>query len=180
MPFRFRKRTRLFPGFNLNWSKNGLSSISIGTPGATVNIPLARQGGARTTIGLPGTGLSWTEESTGKRSVRDRQQAQRLAPQTTSTESIITEVMTTISGPESVGDSIWRQGLVQRVIDYDDTPRNVREAALLIRSPEAAELHMRRAKGQAATRKAALDVIRAVQTVLAFTHSQGWSVQGDG
>ena len=61
MGFRFRKRTRLFPGLYLNWSKNGLSSISLGGPGATVNIPVNREGGARGTVGLPGTGLSYTE-----------------------------------------------------------------------------------------------------------------------
>jgi len=159
--------------------KNGLSSISIGAPGATVNIPVARQGSTRSTVGIPGTGLSWTEQGS-RQSVRDRQQAQRPAPQATSTEQLIAEVMATICGPESVGDALWRQGLAQMVIDFDDTPRNVREAALLIKSPESCELHMRRAKGQAATRKASLDILRAVQTVLTFTHEQGWSVRGDG
>ena len=42
------------------------------------------------------------------------------------------------------------------------------------------ELHLRRARTGAATRKASLEVIRAAQTVLAFTHEQDWSVQGDG
>ena len=66
MGFRFRKRLKLFTGFSLNFSKNGLSSLFIGGPGATMNVPLARSGGTRTTVGIPGTGLSWTEESTSK------------------------------------------------------------------------------------------------------------------
>ena len=177
MAWRFRKRTRLFPGLNLNWSKNGLSSISIGAPGATVNIPVAREGQTRTTVGIPGSGLSWSEERSSKpRSVSQRRQQQRPSRQSTSTEQIIDEVMATICGPEAVGDALWRQGLAQRVIDHDDTPRNVREAALLIKSPESAELHLRRARGAAATRRASLDVIRAVQTVIGWTTDQGWSV----
>ena len=42
------------------------------------------------------------------------------------------------------------------------------------------ELHLRRARTGAATRKASQEVIRAAQTVLGFTHEQDWSVQGDG
>ncbi len=46
-----------------------------------MNVPLSRSGGTRATVGLPGSGLSWTEEVNGNsrrpRSVRERQQAQR-------------------------------------------------------------------------------------------------------
>ena len=55
MGWKFRKRLRFGP-FALNLSKNGLSSLSIGRPGASINIPLARDGQTRTTVGLPGTG----------------------------------------------------------------------------------------------------------------------------
>ena len=41
------------------------------------------------------------------------------------------------------------------------------------------ELHLRRALTGAVTRKASLEVICAIQTVLAFTHEQDWSVHGD-
>ena len=68
MGWRFRKRTRLFPGLYLNWSKNGLSSISLGGPGATLNVPVNRNGGARGTVGLPGTGLSYSETLSGNSS----------------------------------------------------------------------------------------------------------------
>lgn len=174
MPFRFRKRTRLFPGLSLNWSKNGLSSISIGTPGATVNIPVARQGNTRTTVGLPGTGLSWTEEGSSKRSVRERQQSQRRAPKLPSTEELIGDLMRTIVGPNAVGDALWRQNLAQHVIDHQETPHKVREAALLVKTPESCELHCRRAKGFAATNRAVLDVLDSIQTVLDWASKKGW------
>ena len=175
MGFRFRKRLRFGP-FALNLSKNGLSSLSIGRPGATVNVPIARDGQTRTTVGLPGTGLSYSHEGSEQRSVRERRQQQR--PSMPSTEAIINQVMSTLCGPERVGDALWRQGLVQIVIDHDDVPRPVREAAYLIRSPEAAELHMRRARGAAATNRASMEVVKAVQTVLAYTEEMGWSVPG--
>ena len=172
MGFRFRKRLRFGP-FALNLSKQGLSSLSIGRPGATVNIQLARDGQTRTTVGLPGKGLSYSHEGSEQRSVRERRQQQR--PSMPSTEAIINQVMGTLCGPEHVGDALWRQGLVQQVIDHDDVPRPVREAALLIKSPEAAELHMRRARGPAATNRASMEVINAVQKVLAYTEEMGWS-----
>ena len=183
MTIRFRKRIRLLPGVSLNFSKNGLSSLSLGPRGATINVPLGRDGGTRVTAGLPGTGMSWTEEvgrdSGRPRSTAQRRQAQRPAPAVPSTEAIIQDVMGTLVGPKQVGDALWRQGLLQKVLDHDDTPRNVREAALLIKSPEAAELHMRRARGLAATHKAGMDVIRAVQAVVAYGEEQGWAVRGD-
>ena len=61
MAFRFRRSTRLGP-LRFNFSKAGLSSISLGGRGASYNIPVGRSGAARTTVGLPGTGLSWSME----------------------------------------------------------------------------------------------------------------------
>lgn len=165
MSFRFQRRLKLFPGVWLNLSKSGVSA-SAGVPGFTVNSR------GTTTAGIPGTGLSYRHNH---RSTAQRRQAQRPAPAIPSTEAIIDELMGTLCGPEQVGDALWRQGLVQRVLDHDDTPRRVREAALLIKSPEAAELHLRRARGKAATIAASNQVINAVKTVLAFTNEQGWS-----
>lgn len=55
MGFRFRRRVRIAPGIALNISKSGVST-SIGGRGATIN---ASRRGTRTTVGLPGTGLSY-------------------------------------------------------------------------------------------------------------------------
>ena len=177
MTIRFRKRVRLFPGVALNFSKYGLSSLSLGPRGATINVPLGRDGGTRVTAGLPGTGLSYTEElgtsARQPRSTSQRRQAQRPAPKLPTTEAIITDTMAALAGPEHVGDALWRQGLAQRVLDHEDTPRNVREAALLIKSPESAELHMRRAKGVGPTTRASLDIVRAVETVVGWAEEQG-------
>ena len=60
MGLRFRKAIRLAPGLKLNITKHGLSSLSVGGKGLTYNIG---KKGARTTGGLPGSGLSYSEYS---------------------------------------------------------------------------------------------------------------------
>jgi hypothetical protein len=55
MSFRFRKRIRLFPGLWINLSKKG-GSLSVGGHDLTANIS---KKGARETVGLPGTGISY-------------------------------------------------------------------------------------------------------------------------
>lgn len=64
MGFRFRKSIKLFKGVNLNLNKDSVG-ISIGTRGARYSV---NSKGKRTaTIGIPGTGLSYTQSlSKGK------------------------------------------------------------------------------------------------------------------
>lgn len=57
MGIRFRKSIKLAPGVRLNISKSGVST-SLGVPGATVNVKPGRK--ARATVGLPGTGISYS------------------------------------------------------------------------------------------------------------------------
>jgi hypothetical protein len=66
MSFRFRKRVSVFGGLgHVNLSKTGVS-LSVGPRGANVNL-----GGfgptrhPRMTVGLPGTGLSYTQRLDG-------------------------------------------------------------------------------------------------------------------
>jgi hypothetical protein len=54
--FRFSKRIGIVPGIRLNLSKSG-ASVSVGERGAHVTIGRM----PRVTVGLPGTGLSYTE-----------------------------------------------------------------------------------------------------------------------
>lgn len=62
MGFRFRKKVKIAPGVDLNVSKRGPSSLSLGKKGATVNLS---KNGVKQTIGLPGTGLHYqTDKST--------------------------------------------------------------------------------------------------------------------
>jgi hypothetical protein len=57
MGFRFRRRIKIAPGVRLNVGKTGFTSMSIGGRGMTMNVGAK---GVRTTVGIPGTGLSYT------------------------------------------------------------------------------------------------------------------------
>lgn len=56
MGFRFRKSFKVFPGCRLNLGKRGFS-VSVGGRGSTINISGR---GVRATVGIPGTGLSYS------------------------------------------------------------------------------------------------------------------------
>jgi uncharacterized protein DUF4236 len=55
MGLRYRRRLKILPGLWFNLSKSGVST-SIGGHGATLNVG---RNGTRTTLGLPGSGLSY-------------------------------------------------------------------------------------------------------------------------
>src|SRR5579872_2601206 len=57
MGWRFRRGVRVLPGVRLNISKRGISSVSIGRRGLTLHVG---RRGTKETIGLPGTGISYT------------------------------------------------------------------------------------------------------------------------
>jgi hypothetical protein len=56
MGFRFRRSIRLAPGLRINLSKSG-GSLSVGRRGATLNFSGR---GTKATVGLPGSGLSYS------------------------------------------------------------------------------------------------------------------------
>lgn len=68
MGFRFRRSIRILPGVRLNVSK-GEVSTSIGGRGHSVNIG---KRGVRGTVGIPGSGLSYTTKTIGGGSRRRR------------------------------------------------------------------------------------------------------------
>jgi hypothetical protein len=65
MGFRFQRRIRIGPGFRINLSKSGVST-SLGTKGAWFTVGPR---GTRTTAGIPGTGLSYTQSSRNRSGV---------------------------------------------------------------------------------------------------------------
>src|SRR5258705_335428 len=58
--FRFRRSIRILPGVRINVGKRS-ASMSVGVRGA--HVTFGGPQGTRTTVGLPGTGLSYTEVS---------------------------------------------------------------------------------------------------------------------
>ena len=59
MSFRFKKSIKILPGIKLNISKNGINSVTIGKPGASVNLS---EKGKQATVAIPGTGLSYSKK----------------------------------------------------------------------------------------------------------------------
>src|SRR5262245_49903493 len=60
MGFRFRRSLKIAPGFRLNIGKRGFTSVSVGGRGFRSTFG---KRGVRHTVGLPGTGLSFTTHS---------------------------------------------------------------------------------------------------------------------
>ncbi len=58
MPLRFSRRISLIPGLRVNLSRSG-PSLSIGHRGLWYTVGSHRR---RVTIGVPGTGLYWTQQ----------------------------------------------------------------------------------------------------------------------
>jgi hypothetical protein len=73
--FRFRRSIRILPGVRLNLGKRS-ASVSLGVRGA--HVTLGGPQGTRTTVGIPGTGLSYTD--TAKPDSAE-QQPQQAAPE---------------------------------------------------------------------------------------------------
>ncbi|MEB3236930.1 MAG: DUF4236 domain-containing protein [Candidatus Sericytochromatia bacterium] len=74
MGWRFRKSVRLLPGISLNLGM-GRPSLSFGRRGARVTVD---EEGVRTSLGVPGTGVSWSTRSAWKSGQRRQGGAMRL------------------------------------------------------------------------------------------------------
>lgn len=78
MGFRFRRSVRLFPGVRLNVSgKSGLSA-SFGTRGAWLTVG---RRGTRATMGIPGTGISYTRTTSSSSLHRLEPPASAVTPE---------------------------------------------------------------------------------------------------
>ena len=77
MAFRFRRSIKILPGIRINIGKRSIST-SIGERGAQVTLRPGRT--ARTTVGLPGTGISYTEGGESKTSAEHKDAAHASVP----------------------------------------------------------------------------------------------------
>jgi hypothetical protein len=182
MGFRFRRSARLGP-LRFNFSKGGLSSISVGGRGASFNIPVSRSGGARTTVGLPGTGLSWSVEHTPDRPVaipagaaEGLPNSRRLRPGQLDAlkQQLLAVLHQELFYPGSTGEQLWEQSLVSRLLA--DGSFSARTAGLLalIETPEAMENYLLRAQGQDDAKRRAQRCITAVQEAIRLAGARGW------
>ena len=182
MGFRFRRSTRLGP-LRFNFAKGGLSSISVGGRCASFNIPVSRSGGARTTVGVPGTGLSWSVEHAPDHPAvipagraEGLPNSRRLRPgQLDALKQQLLEVLRQeLFAPGSTGEQLWEHGLVSQLLA--DGSLSARTAGLLalIETPEAMEGYLLRAQGQDDAKRRAQRCIKAVQQASSLAAGRGW------
>ena len=182
MGFRFRRSSRLGP-LRFNFSKGGLSSISVGGRGASFNIPVNRSGGPRTTVGLPGTGLSWSVEHTPDRPAAipagpaaGLPNSRRLRPGQLDAlnQSLLEVLRQELFPPGSTGQRLWEHGLVSRLLANSSLGARTTGLLALIETPEAMESYVLRAQGQDDAKRRAQRCITAVQEASRLAAGRGW------
>jgi hypothetical protein len=172
MGFRFRRSARLGP-LRFNFSKGGLSSISLGGRGASFNIPVARRSSARSTVGLPGTGLSWSVEHTPSQGLPN---SRRLRPGQLDAfrRSVHAVLMEQLFAPGSSAAQLWELGLVSRLLaDGSVGPRQAGLLAL-IETPEALEGYLQRSQSQDDAKRRGQRCIEATQLALQLAATRRW------
>ena len=151
MGFRLRRSARLGP-LRFNFSSGGLSSISVGGRGASFNIPVNRSGGPRTTVGLPGTGLSWSVEHSQDRPsaipacpAAGLPNSRRLRPGQLDAlkQSLLGVLRQQLFAPGSTGEQLWEHGLVSRLLADGSLGARMTGLLALIETPEAMESYVR-------------------------------------
>ena len=182
MAFRFRRSARLGP-LRFNFGKGGLSSISVGGRGASFNIPVARSGGPRTTVGLPGNGLSWSMENTPDRPVaipagaaQGLPNSRRLRPGQPEAfrQSLLEMLQEQLFAPGSAGQQLWEQGSISRLLAEDSLGARVAGLLTVIETPEALQGYLLRAQGQDDAKRRAQRCITAVQEASRLATGRGW------
>jgi len=181
MGFRFRRSTRLGP-LRFNFSKGGLSSISVGGRGASFNIPVARGGGACTTVGVPGTGLSWSVEQAPDRPAlipagraEGLPNSRRLRPgQLDALKQQLLEVLRQeLFAPGSAGALLWENASVSRLLADGSLSLKTAGLLALIETPEAMEGYLLRSQGQDDAKRRAQRCIEAAEAAVRLVAGKG-------
>ena len=182
MGFRFRRSTRLGP-LRFNFAKGGLSSISVGGRGASFNIPVNRSGGPRSTVGVPGTGLSWSVEHTPDRPAvipagraEGLPNSRRLRPGQLDAlkQSLLAVLRKELFAPGSTGEQLWDLGLVSRLLSDGSISGRLAGLLALIETPEAMESYVLRAQGQDDAKRRGQRCIEAGQEASRLATTRGW------
>jgi len=181
MGFRFRRSTRLGP-LRFNFSKGGLSSISVGGRGASFNIPVNRSGGPRSTVGLPGTGLSWSVEHAPDRPTvipagraAGLPNSRRLRPgQLDALKQSLLEVLRQdLFAPGSASALLWDNASVSRLLADGSLGARTEGLLALIETPEAMEGYLLRAQGQDDAKRRAHRCIEAAEAAVRLVAEKG-------
>jgi hypothetical protein len=191
MGFRFRRSARLGP-LRFNFGKSGLSSISLGGSGASFNIPVARSGGARTTVGLPGTGLSWSVEHSPRANqpaparlpagpAEGLPNSRRFRPGQLKSfkHSCLGVLLEKLFSPGSQGQLLWELNLITRLLADPSIGSRTQGLLAVIETPEAMEGYLMRAQSQDDVKRRAHRCVEAAQEALRLVNARGWLKAAD-
>jgi hypothetical protein len=186
MPFRLRKSTRLGP-LRFNFGKGGLSSISVGGRGASFNIPVSRAGGPRTTIGLPGTGLSWSVENSPEANrpasaclpaseAEGLPNSRRFRPGQLDAfkQGCLGVLQEQLFAPGSHGRQLWELNLITRLLADSSIGSRAQGLLAVIETPEAMESYLLRAQSQDDVKRRAQRCVEAAQEAVRLVTARGW------
>ena len=193
MAFRFRRSARLGP-LRLNFTGQGLSSISLGGPGASLNLPVNRRGGPRTTLGLPGTGLSWTLEAghqsagppgadspaarplpAGDAEGLPNSRRLRTSQLEAFRQSCLRLLQQRLFAPGAPGQHLWQHQLVSRLLSEPDLGARTANQLAAIATPGALEDYLGRgARSQDEIKRRCQRCVDAVSMALALVAHRGW------
>jgi hypothetical protein len=178
MSFRFRRSARLGP-LRFNFAKGVLSSISVGGRGASFNIPVSRRGGPRTTVGLPGTGLSWSVEHSpaaiqaGLAACLPNSRRLRPGQLDALKQSLLGVLRQELFAAGSAGEQLWKHGLVSRLLADGSLGARTTGLLALIETSEAMEAYLLRSQGQDDAKRRAQRCITAVQEASRLAAGRG-------
>jgi len=182
MAFRFRRSARLGP-LRLNFTRQGLSSISLGGPGVSLNVPVNRRGGPRTTIGLPGTGLSWTMEAdhpgttpwpAGDAEGLPNSRRLRTSQLETFRQGCLEMLRHRLFAAGAPGHRLWQHQLVSRLLSEPDLGARIATHLAAIETPGALEDYLGRARSQDEVKRRCQRCVDAVPIALALVAQRGW------
>ena len=163
MAFRFRRSARLGP-LRFHFSRNGLSSISVGGRGASFNVPVNRRGGPRSTVGLPGTGLSWSVEHEAD-AARGLPNSRRLKPGQLELlkQECLQILHQELFGPDNDAHRLWSEGLVSQLLLDPRLKGRTAGLLALIETPEAMRAYIERGRSQDDVKRRAQRCLQAAE-----------------
>jgi hypothetical protein len=186
MGFRFRRSARFGP-LRFNFARSGLSSISFRGRGASFNIPVARSGGARTSVELCGTGQSWSVEHSreANRPASERLPAgpaeglpnsRRFRPGQLDDfkQGCLGVLQEQLFAPRSQGRLLWELNLITQLLADPAIGSRTQGLLAVIETPEAMEGYLLRAQSQDDAKRRSQRCVEAAQEAAGCVNERGW------
>ena len=132
---------------------------------------------------LPGTGMSWTVESTpaggaafpaGAASGLPNSRRLRSSQLESLRQTLLGMLQQQLFANGGLGAPLWEANLVSRLLADGSLPARIAGQLATIETPEALEAYLQRAQSQADARRRAQRCIEAVQRARELAAARGW------